>query len=34
VKVKSKIYFYFTDFFAEIYSLLTHVRKTPLLRSH
>ena len=34
VKVKSKKYFYFTDFFAKIYSLLTHVRKTPPLRSH
>ena len=34
VKVKSKNYFYFTDFFAKIYSLLTHVRKTPPLRSH
>ena len=34
VKVKLKNYFYFTDFFAKIYSLLTHVRKTPPLRSH
>ena len=34
VKVKSKNYFHFTDFFANIYSLLTHVRKTPPLRSH
>ena len=34
VKVKSKNYFYFTDFFAKIYSLLTHVRKTSPLRSH
>ena len=34
VKVKSKKYFYFTDFFAKIYPLLTHVRKTPPLRSH
>ena len=34
VKVKSKNYFYFTDFFAKIYSLLTHVRSTPPLRSH
>ena len=34
VKVKSKNYFHFTDFFAKIYSLLTHIRKTPPLRSH
>jgi hypothetical protein len=34
VKVKSKKYFSFTDFFAKIYSLLTHARKTPPLRSH
>ena len=34
VKVKSKNYFYFTDFFAKIKPLLTHVRKTPPLRSH
>ena len=34
VKVKSKKYFSFTDLFAKIYSLLTHVRKTPPLRSH
>ena len=34
VKVKSKNHFYFTDFFAKIYSLLTHVRSTPPLRSH
>ena len=34
MKVKSKKYFYFTVFFAKIYSLLTHVRKTPPLRSH
>ena len=34
VKVKSKNYCYFTDFFTKIYSLLTHVRKTPPLRSH
>ena len=34
VKVKSKKYFYFTDFFAKIKPLLTHVRKTPPLRSH
>ena len=34
VKVKSKNYFYFTDFFAKIYSLLTHVRESPPLRSH
>ena len=34
VKVKSKNYFHFTDFFAKIYSLLTHVRKTPPLRLH
>ena len=27
VKIKSKILFYFTDFFAKIYSLLTHVHK-------
>ena len=31
---KSFDYFHFTDFFAKIYSLLTHVRKTPTLRSH
>ena len=30
VKVKSKNCFYFTDFFPKIYSLLTHVRKTPI----
>ena len=29
-----KKYFYFTDFFAKIYSLLTHIFKTPPLRSH
>ena len=34
VKIKSKKYFYVTDFFAKIYSLLTHVRKTLPLRSH
>ena len=34
VKVKSKNYFSFTDLFAKIKSLLTHVRKTPPLRSH
>ena len=34
VKVKSKKYFSFTDFFAKIKPLLTHVRKTPPLRSH
>jgi len=34
VKVKSKNHFHFTDFFAKIYSLLTHIRKTPSLRSH
>ena len=34
VKVKSKNYFHFTDFFAKIYPLLTHIRKTPPLRSH
>ena len=34
VKVKSKNYFYFTDFFAKIKPLLTHVCKTPPLRSH
>ena len=34
VKVKSKKYFSITDVFAKIYSLLTHVRKTPPLRSH
>ena len=34
VKVKSKKYFYFTDFFAKIYFLLTQLRKTPPLRSH
>ena len=33
VKVKSKKYFYFTDFFAKIKPLLTHVRKSPPLRS-
>ena len=33
VKVKSKNIF-FSDFFAKIYTLLTHVRKTPPLRSH
>jgi hypothetical protein len=34
VKVKSKKYFSFSDFFAKIYSLLTHALKTPPLRSH
>ena len=34
MKLKSKNYFYFTDFFAKIYSVLTQVRKTPPLRSH
>ena len=34
VKVKSKKYFYFTDFFTKTKPLLTHVRKTPPLRSH
>ena len=34
LKVKSKNYFSFTDFFVEIKPLLTHVRKTPPLRSH
>ena len=34
VKVKPKNYFYFTDLFAKIYCLLTHVHKTPPLRSH
>ena len=34
MKVKSKNHFHCTDFFAEIYSLLTQVRKTPPLRSH
>jgi hypothetical protein len=34
VKVKSKNYFSFTDFFAKIEPLLTHVRKTPPLRSY
>ena len=34
VKIKSKNHFYFTDFFAKIYSLLTHVCSTPPLRSH
>ena len=34
VKVKSKNYFSFTDFFAKIKPLLTHVLKTPPLRSH
>ena len=33
VKVKSKKYFYFTDFFTKMNPLLTHVRKTPPLRS-
>ena len=33
VKVKSKNYSYFTDFFAKVKRLLTHVRKTPPLRS-
>jgi hypothetical protein len=33
VKVKSKKYFSFTDFFAKIKPLLTHVHKTPPLRS-
>ena len=33
MKVKSKKYFHFTDFFAKIKPLLTHVRKTPPLRS-
>ena len=32
VKLKSKNYFYFTDFFAKIKPLLTHVHKTPQLR--
>ena len=34
VKVKSKKYYYFTDFFTKMKPLLTHVRKTPPLRSH
>ena len=34
VKVKSKKYFYFTDFFTKMKPLLTHVNKTPPLRSH
>ena len=34
VKVKSKNYFSFTDFFAKIKSLLTHVFKNPPLTSH
>ena len=34
VKVKSKKYFSFTDFFAKIKPLLTHVCKTPPLRSN
>ena len=34
VKVKSKNYFSFTDCFAKIKRLLTHVCKTPPLRSH
>ena len=34
VKVKSKKYFYFTDFFTKMKPLLTHVGKTPPLRSH
>ena len=34
VKVKSKKYFSFTDFFTKIKPLLTHVRKPPSLRSH
>ena len=34
VKVKSKNDFYFTDFFAKIYSLLTQILKTPPLRSN
>ena len=29
-----KKYFSFTDFFAKMKALLTHVRKTPPLRSH
>ena len=33
VKVNSKNYFSFTDFFAKMKSLLIHVRKTPPLRS-
>ena len=33
VKVKSKKYFYFCDFFAKIQPLLTHVLKNPPLRS-
>ena len=33
VKVKSKIYFSFTDFFAKIKPLLTHGHKIPPLRS-
>ena len=31
---KSNQNFYFTNFFAKIYSLLTHAHKTPPLRSH
>ena len=34
VKVKSKTYFCFTDFFTKMKPLLTHVNKTPPLRSH
>ena len=34
VKVKSKKYFSFSDLFAKIKLLFTHLRKTPLLRSH
>ena len=34
VKVKSKKYFHFTDFFTKMKPLLTHVNKTPPLRSH
>ena len=34
VKVKSKDYFSFIDYFAKIKPLLTHVLKTPPLRSH
>jgi len=34
VKVKWKDHFHFADFFARIYSLLTHIRKTSSQRSH
>ena len=34
VKVKSKKYFYFTDFLTKMKPLLTHVQKNPPLRSH